>query len=72
VGGAITGTFSDAEGTQHGLAGVSVMVSTPANGSYYGFAKTAADGSYTVQGMPAGTDYQHAGSWTLWDGWTPF
>jgi hypothetical protein len=65
------GHVQQRRGTQHGPAGVSVMVSTPANGSYYGFAKTAADGSYTVQGMPAGTDYQHAGSWTLWDGWTP-
>lgn len=58
VGGAITGTVSEAEGTQHGLVDVSVSVSSPSNGNYYGFAKTAADGSYTVKGMPAGTDYQ--------------
>lgn len=58
VGGAITGVVSESVATQHGLADVSVSVSTPSNGSYYGFAKTAADGSYTVKGMPAGTDYQ--------------
>ena len=58
VGGAISGIVSDAEGTQHGLANVRVSVSTPSNGNYYGDASTAADGSYTVKGMPAGTDYQ--------------
>jgi Carboxypeptidase regulatory-like domain len=58
VGGAITGTVSDAAGTQHGLAGVSVRVEIPSNGNYHGSAVTAADGSYTVRGMPAGTDYQ--------------
>lgn len=58
VGGAISGIVRDAEGTQHGLAKVSVRVSIPSNGNYYGDASTAADGSYTVKGMPAGTDYQ--------------
>jgi hypothetical protein len=58
VGGAISGIVSDAESTQHGLANVRVSVSTPSNGNYYGDASTAADGSYTVKGMPAGTDYQ--------------
>jgi Carboxypeptidase regulatory-like domain len=58
VGGAITGTVTDAAGTRHGLAGVSVRVEIPSNGNYYGSAVTAADGSYAVQGMPAGTDYQ--------------
>jgi len=56
--GAITGTVSDAGGTHHGLANASVSVSSPSNGNYYGYARTAADGSYTVSGMPAGTDYQ--------------
>ena len=58
AGGAISGIVSDAEGTQHGLAKVRVSVSTPSNGNYYGDASTAADGSYSVKGMPAGTDYQ--------------
>jgi hypothetical protein len=58
VGGAISGVVSDAGGTQHGLSNVRVSVSTPSNGNYYGDASTAADGSYTVKGMPAGTDYQ--------------
>ena len=58
VGGAITGTVSDAAGTRHGLAGVSVRVEIPSNGNYYGSAVTAADGSYTVKGMPSGADYQ--------------
>jgi len=58
VGGAITGTVGAAEGTQHGLANVSVRVDSLSNGNYYGNAMTAADGSYTVQGMPAGTDYR--------------
>jgi len=58
TGGSITGTVRDAVGTRHGLAGVAVSVSTPSNGNYYGYAKTAADGGYAVQGIPAGTDYQ--------------
>jgi hypothetical protein len=58
VGGAISGIVSDAGGTKDGLAGVSVRVSTPSNGNWYGSATTAADGTYTVQGVPAGTDYQ--------------
>jgi len=58
TGGAITGTVTDAEGTHDGLAGVQVRVEIPSNGNYYGFATTAADGSYAVRGMPAGTDYR--------------
>jgi hypothetical protein len=56
VGGAITGTVRDAEG--NALIDVSVSVSSPSNGNYYGYAKTTLDGGYAVQGMPAGTDYQ--------------
>jgi hypothetical protein len=58
VAGAISGTVTDAGGTHHGLANVLVRVSSPSDGSYEGDAKTAADGSYSVTGMPAGTDYQ--------------
>ena len=55
--GAISGTVTDAGGTHHGLANVQVSVSSPSTGAY-GSATTAADGSYTVTGLPAGTDYQ--------------
>ena len=57
VGGAISGTVTDAGGTHHGLAhvGVSVIsVSTHANIS----TRTAADGSYSIASMWTGTDYQ--------------
>ena len=55
--GAISGTVTDAGGTHHGLANVWVNVSSPSTGAY-GYAMTAADGSYTVTGLAAGTDYQ--------------
>jgi hypothetical protein len=57
VGGAvISGTVSEAGGTQHGLANVWVEVSSPSTGAYQ-YAFTAADGSYTVSGLAAATDY---------------
>ena len=55
-GGAVSGTVTDAGGTPHGLANVWVSLysaSTAANGTAY----TAADGSYTVTGLPSATDY---------------
>jgi hypothetical protein len=55
--GAITGTVTEAEGTHHGLAGVQVVASSQSQ-SRYGFATTAEDGSYTVTGLAATTDYQ--------------
>jgi hypothetical protein len=42
---------------QHGLANVWVSVSSPSTGTYKD-ATTAADGTYTVSGLAAGTDYQ--------------
>jgi hypothetical protein len=57
VAGAISGTVSDAGGAKHGLANVGVQVSSPAYGNYGGYASTAADGTYTVSGLAAGTDY---------------
>jgi Carboxypeptidase regulatory-like domain len=55
AGGAIHGTVTDAADGHHGLANVNVSVSSPSIGGDY--ATTAADGSYTVTGLPAGTDY---------------
>jgi hypothetical protein len=57
-GGAISGTVTDAGGTNHGLAEVTVQVASSSSGNNGGFAVTAADGSYTVTGLAAGTDYQ--------------
>jgi hypothetical protein len=57
VAGAVWGTVTDADGTHHGLANVDVQVSSPSTFAGGG-ATTAADGSYTVAGLPAGTDYQ--------------
>jgi hypothetical protein len=56
-GGAIHGTVTDAGGSHHGLANVNVNVSSPSTGFFSG-ATTAADGSYTVTGIPTGSDYQ--------------
>jgi hypothetical protein len=55
--GALSGTVTDAGGTHHGLANVAVAVFSPSTDAGWG-ATTAADGSYTVTGLPAGTDYQ--------------
>jgi hypothetical protein len=57
-GGAISGTVTDVGGTNHGLADVWVEVASLSSGNNGGRAMTAADGSYTVTGLAAGTDYQ--------------
>jgi Carboxypeptidase regulatory-like domain len=57
VGGAVSGTVTDAGGAHHGLANVTVGVFSPSN-SRGANATTAADGSWTVPGLAAGTDYQ--------------
>ncbi|NMM35307.1 MAG: carboxypeptidase regulatory-like domain-containing protein [Phycicoccus sp.] len=54
--GGISGMVTDAGGTHHGLADVQVQVSSSSTGVWR-YATTAADGSYTVTGLPAGTDY---------------
>jgi hypothetical protein len=54
--GAVSGTVADAAGAHHGLAGVQVQVTSPTHAG--GTATTAADGSYTVTGLAAGTDYE--------------
>src|SRR6185436_14177371 len=54
--GAISGKVIDAAGTHHGLAGVVVNVSSSSR-SDSRVAFTATDGSYTVTGLPAATDY---------------
>jgi hypothetical protein len=55
--GTVSGTVTDAGGTQQALANVWVTLTSPSTmGSGSGF--TAADGSYTVIGLPAGSDYQ--------------
>jgi hypothetical protein len=56
--GDVSGTVTDAGGTQHGLVNVLVGLYSPSSGSGYGGVETAADGTYTVTGLPAGTDYQ--------------
>jgi len=56
-GGTISGTVTDAGGPHHGLANVSVRVSSPSTGAV-AYATTAADGSYTAPALGAGTDYQ--------------
>jgi IPT/TIG domain/Carboxypeptidase regulatory-like domain len=55
-GGAVSGTVTDAGGAHHGLANVSVNVWSPSTGGG-GYATTAANGSYTVTGLPSATDY---------------
>jgi Carboxypeptidase regulatory-like domain len=57
AGGAISGTVTDARGAHHGLASVRVEVSSASTGAFRS-ATTAANGSYTITGLPAGTDYQ--------------
>jgi Carboxypeptidase regulatory-like domain len=56
-GGAVSGAVTDAGGSPHGLAHVSVEVSSASTGDH-AWAATAADGSYTVKGLDAATDYQ--------------
>jgi hypothetical protein len=48
--GAVSGTVTDAGGTHHSLANVTVDVVSPSS-SAFGSARTAADGSYTVSGL---------------------
>jgi hypothetical protein len=55
--GSVSGTVTDAAGTQHGLSSVGVMVTSRSTSAYQS-AETAADGSYTVTGLAAGTDYE--------------
>ena len=55
--GNVSGTVTDAGGTHHGLMNVNVQVHSLSSITTYG-ALTAADGTYTVTGLPAGTDYQ--------------
>src|SRR6185312_10065018 len=57
VGGAVSGIVTDAGGTHQGLAHVMVTASSP---SFYPstIGGTAANGSYTVKGLPAGTAYR--------------
>ena len=52
------GLVTDAGGTHHGLVNVLVGLYSPAAHSRYGSIETAADGTYAVTGLPAGTDYQ--------------
>jgi hypothetical protein len=56
--GAVSGTVTDAGGTHQGLANVGVSVYTSDMFGGGGYATTAADGSYIVKGLTAGTDYQ--------------
>jgi hypothetical protein len=57
VGGAIAGTVTDAAVAHNVLTDVQVSVSSPTTGAN-GYAWTGADGTYTVTGLPAGSDYQ--------------
>jgi hypothetical protein len=55
--GNVSGTVTDAGGTHHGLMNLAVGVYSPSSKNTNG-TRTAADGSYTLTGLPAGTDYQ--------------
>jgi len=57
VGGAVSGIVTDAGGTHQGLATVMVTVVSMSTNAQT-FAMTAANGSYTAKGLPAGTDYE--------------
>jgi IPT/TIG domain/Carboxypeptidase regulatory-like domain len=61
TGGAVSGTVTDVGGTLQGLGNIFVDVFSPSIGLLGGWGsvvQTAADGSYTVTGLSAGTDYQ--------------
>jgi hypothetical protein len=60
VGGAVSGTVTDAAGTHHGLTHVRVIVTSVSVAPNLGgmVSGTAADGSYSVAGLATGTDYQ--------------
>jgi hypothetical protein len=53
--GTISGTVTQS-GTQHGLEGVAVQVSSQSTNGW-GYATTDVDGNYTVSGLPPGGDY---------------
>ena len=53
--GSVSGTVTDA--AHNGLLDVTVEVSSPSTGALL-TSSTAADGSYVVRGLPAGSDYQ--------------
>jgi hypothetical protein len=55
--GDVSGTVTDAGGTHHGLAHLNVEVHAPLSATTYA-GSTAADGTFTVTGVPAATDYQ--------------
>ncbi len=55
AGGAIAGTVTDAGGTHHALAGVLVMVDSPAH--VFADDTSATAGTWSVRGIPAGTSY---------------
>jgi len=55
--GAISGTVTDAGGVHDGLESVLVRVHSVTTGTY-GLAYTEADGTYAVEGLLAGSDYE--------------
>jgi hypothetical protein len=58
VGGAVSGTVTDAGGTHHGLAQVGVEVTSVSNATPLVGVLTAADGNYSIAGLSTGTDYR--------------
>jgi hypothetical protein len=55
--GDVSGTVTDAGGTHHGLVNVNVEMHSLSSTTTYAD-RTAADGTFTFTGLPAGTDYQ--------------
>jgi hypothetical protein len=55
--GDVSGTVTDAGGTHHGLVNVNVEMHSLSSTTDHA-ALTAADGTFTFTGLPAGTDYQ--------------
>ena len=53
LGGSISGTVTDS--SSQGIAGICVNAITTSTGEFAGFAMTAADGTYTLTGLGAGT-----------------